>query len=613
MPTREALLGLLLIRPVFSFPRPLWRAPFLQGTFCVRRVGSVTRLPLLSVGESIRFGSSHSRATAATAANSPAALSVTASAAMSSSEGPASIHWFRKGLRLHDNRALLEACDGADLVFPLFVMDSDPASPESRAGSARTAFLLESLQDLDEQLRAKGSRLFVVRGKPEEVLPDLFEEWNINKLTFEADSEPRSRERDREVGELARAAGVQVLIRGTSTMRNLENYHKLMGKKVGTYLKSYGAFMKLHDNAGPVPACAPCISGDLPTPRASPDDAGYDRFAIPSMADLGVAMPAKALKFRGGEREALSRLESVMAREDWISEFEKPKTSPNSIEPSTTVLSMYISHGCLSPRKFWHALCKVYSKKGGSKPPVSLKGQLLWREFNYFSGYSIPNFDKMVGNPVIRQIPWDKDEEKLSAWKEARTGFPWIDAAMTQLKDEGWIHHLARHAVACFLTRGDLWQSWEDGAAVFDELLLDADWSINNFNWQWLSCSAFFYQYFRCYSPVAFGKKTDKNGDYIKKYVPILRKFPPKYIYEPWTAPLEVQRGCGCIIGKDYPKPIVDHTDVSKANMAKMHDAYDANKEAEASESQTDGSAAGGGGSSSSRGAKPAPKKRAKR
>ena len=57
-----------------------------------------------------------------------------------------------------------------------------------------------------------------------------------------------------------------------------------------------------------------------------------------------------------------------------------------------------------------------------------------------------------------------------------------------------WIHHLARHAVACFLTRGDLWQSWEDGAAVFDELLLDADWSINNFNWQWLSCSAFFYQ-----------------------------------------------------------------------------------------------------------------------
>ncbi|CBJ30497.1 cryptochrome 1 [Ectocarpus siliculosus] len=542
---------------------------------------------------------------------------------MSSSKEPSSIHWFRKGLRLHDNRALLEACNGTASLYPLFVLDSDPASPESRAGPLRTAFLLESLQDLDEQLRAKGSRLFVVRGKPEEVLPQLFEEWNVKKLTFEADSEPRSRARDREVGSLAKEAGVQVLIRGTSTLRNLQNYHMLMGKKQGTYLKTYGAFLKLHDNAGPVPDCAPDISGDLPAPGASPDDAEYDRFSIPSLSDLGVEPLAKALKFRGGEREALARLERVMAREDWISKFEKPKTSPNSIEPSTTVLSMYISHGCLSTRRFWHALCKVYTKKGGSKPPVSLKGQLLWKEFNYFSGYSIPSFDKMVGNPVIRQIPWDKDEEKLMAWKEARTGFPWIDAAMTQLKDEGWIHHLARHAVACFLTRGDLWQSWEDGAAVFDELLLDADWSINNFNWQWLSCSAFFYQYFRCYSPIAFGKKTDQNGDYIKKYLPALRKFPSKYIYEPWTAPLQVQRGCGCIIGKDYPKPIVDHADTSKANMAKMNDAYDAHQEAQAAESHDDGgSGSGGGGSgggsgggarSRARGAQPASSKRVKR
>ncbi|CAM9681506.1 unnamed protein product [Ectocarpus sp. 12 AP-2014] len=620
MQTRGALLGFLLIRPNCSVSR--------VGTAVVRPAPRTGAINLL-----------HRTRAGATSAASASAVGATIAGKMSSSKAPSSIHWFRKGLRLHDNRALLEACNGTGSLYPLFVLDSDPASPESRAGPLRTTFLLESLQDLDEQLRAKGSRLFVVRGKPEEVLPQLFEEWNVKKLTFEADSEPRSRARDKEVGSLAKEAGVQVLIRGTSTLRNLQNYHMLMGKKQGTYLKSYGAFMKLHDNAGPVPDCAPDISEDLPAPGASPDDAEYDRFSIPSLADLGVEPPEKALKFRGGEREALARLERVMAREDWITKFEKPKTSPNSIEPSTTVLSMYISHGCLSTRRFWHALCKVYTKKGGSKPPVSLKGQLLWKEFNYFSGYSIPNFDKMVGNPVARQIPWDKDEEKLMAWKEARTGFPWIDAAMTQLKEEGWIHHLARHAVACFLTRGDLWQSWEDGAAVFDELLLDADWSINNFNWQWLSCSAFFYQaslfalfmpitctlacfdggYFRCYSPIAFGKKTDKSGDYIKKYLPVLRKFPSKYIYEPWTAPLQVQRGCGCIIGKDYPKPIVDHADTSKANMAKMHDAYDAHQEAQAAESHDDaGSGSGGGGSgggarSNARGAAPASRKRVKR
>ena len=153
-----------------------------------------------------------------------------------------------------------------------------------------------------------------------------------------------------------------------------------------------------------------------------------------------------------------------------------------------------------------------------------------------------------------------------------------------QLKETGWIHHLARHMAACFLTRGDCWQSWEEGAAVFEERLVDADWSINNFNWQWLSCTAHFYQYFRCYSPIAFGKKTDPNGDYIRKWVPALKNMPKKYIYQPWEAPKAVQEAAGCVIGKDYPSPIIEnHTSTSKANMGRMAEAYKAHKDREAS------------------------------
>ena len=95
----------------------------------------------------------------------------------------------------------------------------------------------------------------------------------------------------------------------------------------------------------------------------------------------------------------------------------------------------------------------------------------------------------------------------------------------------------------------------------------------------WLSASAFFHQFFRVYSPVAFGKKTDKEGVYIKKYLPQLKKYPSKYIYEPWEAPLSVQKAAGCIIGPDYPRPIVNHGVVSKENIAKMKSAYAANKE----------------------------------
>ena len=78
-------------------------------------------------------------------------------------------------------------------------------------------------------------------------------------------------------------------------------------------------------------------------------------------------------------------------------------------------------------------------------------------------------------------------------------------------------------------------------------------------NWQWLSCSRFFYQYFRVYSPISFGQKYDKNGDFIRHFFPELQDFPAKYIYEPWTAPVDIQRKAKCIIGVDYPKPIVDH------------------------------------------------------
>lgn len=78
------------------------------------------------------------------------------------------------------------------------------------------------------------------------------------------------------------------------------------------------------------------------------------------------------------------------------------------------------------------------------------------------------------------QIAWDYSPTLLRAWEDGKTGYPWIDAAMAQLKREGWMHHLARHAVACFLTRGDLYQSWEHGAKIFDKYLLDSDWALNN-------------------------------------------------------------------------------------------------------------------------------------
>jgi cryptochrome len=246
-----------------------------------------------------------------------------------------------------------------------------------------------------------------------------------------------------------------------------------------------------------------------------------------------------------------------------------------------------------------------------STPPTSLTGQLLFRDM-YFGaqaslGYS---FGQTVGNPECKFIPWhlpseiDLDtnlitgsyhiddqqaEEWFKRWKYGRTGFPWIDALMRQLRTEGWIHHLGRHSVACFLTRGGCYIDWERGAEVFEEWLIDHEAACNIGNWQWLSCTAFFSQFFRIYSPVAFPQKWDKTGKLVRKYVPELKNFGDKFIYEPWKAPIADQKKWGCLIkgdGKDakikegskefscYPKPMFDFSERRDVCLKGMKAAY---------------------------------------
>ncbi|KAM6107598.1 cryptochrome-2-like [Pterocles gutturalis] len=506
-----------------------------------------------------------------------------------------SIHWFRKGLRLHDNPALLAAATDCRCLHPLFILD--PSS--SRAGTNAWRFLLDALQDLDGSLREMGSRLFVVRGSPEEVFPHLFRTWGTTRLTFEVDTELPARRRDAVVAELAAQHGVEVIQKVSHTLYDTE---RVLALNDGKAPLTYKRLQSLLASLGPPQKPALVLTQEhlkgCCTPFQVTDDTDY---SVPTLEELGQD-PAKAGPhlYPGGETAALTRLDAFMERTAWVCGFKKPETAPTSLSPSTTVLSPYLKFGCLSIRTFWWRLDQVYKGRVHSQPPVSLHGQLLWREFFYTTGASIPNFDRMAGNPVCLQVDWDDNPQHLHAWREGQTGYPFIDAIMTQLRSEGWIHHLARHAVACFLTRGDLWVSWEEGLKVrkhppniywhppgswgpphhhsvpqvFEELLLDADWSLNAGNWLWLSGSAFFHRYFRIYSPIAFGKKTDQDGAYIRKYLPVLKDFPTEYIYEPWKAPRAVQERAGCLVGTHYPRPIVEHSTASKRNLERMKAAY---------------------------------------
>ena len=318
---------------------------------------------------------------------------------------------------------------------------------------------------------------------------------------------------------------------------------------------------------------------------------------------------------RGGESIALETLDKIIANFEYAATFAKPQTAPTAFKPqSTTLLSPHHHFGTLSVRLFyWRAMDAIaaYEKKGGkaSTIPTNLIGQLLFRDM-YFGaqaslGYS---FAQTVGNSHCKFIPWHlpsqidptsklisgsyyidvpEAEEWFQRWKYGKTGFPWIDAIMRQLRQEGWIHHLARHAVACFLTRGGCYISWERGAEVFEEWLIDHEVSCNSGNWQWLSCTAFYSQFYRCYSPIAFPKKTDKNGDYVRHFCPELKDYPAKYIYEPWNAPIVDQKKAGCLIKgddvgeeagmKSYPKPMFDFNERRQVCIDAMKSAYHIN------------------------------------
>ncbi|NWU62339.1 CRY2 protein, partial [Pterocles burchelli] len=486
-----------------------------------------------------------------------------------------SIHWFRKGLRLHDNPALLAAATDCRCLHPLFILD--PSS--SRAGTNAWRFLLDALRDLDGSLREMGSRLFVVRGSPEEVFPRLFHAWGTTRLTFEVDTEPPARRHDAVVAELAAQHGVEVIWKVSHTLYDTERVLALNdGKAPLTYKRLQSLLASLGPPEKPAPALTQehlkgeCRSWARTLPR---------RVLTSTPVGRRQHLPGSMSSWRGRSvldthhpnfraASSPSHPKTVSSPQAWVCSFKKPETAPTSLSPSTTVLSPYLKFGCLSVRTFWWRLDQVYKGRVHSQPPVSLHGQLLWREFFYTAGASIPNFDRMAGNPVCLQVDWDDNPQHLRAWREGQTGYPFIDAIMTQLRSEGWIHHLARHAVACFLTRGDLWVSWEEGLKVFEELLLDADWSLNAGNWLWLSGSAFFHRYFRIYSPIAFGKKTDQDGAYIRKYLPVLKDFPTEYIYEPWKAPRAVQERAGCVVGTHYPRPIVEHSAASKRNLGRM-------------------------------------------
>uniref|UniRef100_A0A8D0EZE3 Photolyase/cryptochrome alpha/beta domain-containing protein n=1 Tax=Strix occidentalis caurina TaxID=311401 RepID=A0A8D0EZE3_STROC len=444
------------------------------------------------------------------------------------------VHLFWKRLWLHDNPTLLAALESSEVIYPVYTLGRKFMISVMHTGALRWHFLLE---DLQKNLCELGSCLLVIQGEYESVLRDHIQMWNITQVALDAEMEPFYEEMEANVRRLGDELGFEVLSLVGHSLCDTKSDLVLLG---GTPPLMYKRFLHILSLLGdPEVPVRNLTAEDFQ--RCRPPDPGLaECYRAPLPVDLKI--PPKSLSpWRGGETKGLQRLEQHLTDQVSLDFTWVMMVALDGLSLVSTLLLLCVVSAL------------VLAAKHHSLPLVLLQGQLLWREFYT----ATPNFTRMVGNPICLQISWYEDAERLHKWRtfqfrvflgdgsfllQAQTGFLWIDAIMTQLRQEGWIHHLARHAVACFLTRGDLWISWEEGMEVFEELLLGADYSINAGNWMWLSASAFFHQV-ESSAPSALGNPT--LFLFCRKYLPILKNFPSKYIYEPWRASEEEQKQAG--------------------------------------------------------------------
>jgi len=499
---------------------------------------------------------------------------------VSGSKEPINVLWFRHGLRLHDNWSLKNAIgDGSKAVLPIYIWDGE-STVTKLCEYNKIAFLLECLEDLDQSFKKSEGKLYCIKGDPVDVFENLHKNLNVSSICFDQDCEPIWHKRDEKVKTWCKQNHIEAK---ESVGATLWDPLVIIETNGGSPPVTYGQFCHVTKAVGEPQR--PLPHQDLSrvkfaklneTPLASNIEV-YPN--IPTAEMLGFKTPPGANKiFKGGETRALEYFNLRLKRER--ASFENGGFLPNRRDPDilypTKSLSPDLKFGCISVRRFYWSLMDQFADihKGTIKPSYKIVSQLIWREFFYAMSAQNPFYAEMDRNPICINVPWSKNTEALGRFKAGKTGFPFIDAGMKQTVAEGWCHHVVRNALSMFLTRGDLWISWEEGFRFFMKYLIDADWAVCAGNWMWVSSSAFEKALTSSFNldPATYGRRVDPYGTYIKKHLPILNKFPVEYIFEPWLAPIDVQEEAGCIIGKDYPAPMVDHKQAVKRNVERMVD-----------------------------------------
>ncbi len=493
----------------------------------------------------------------------------------------AALVWFRRDLRDFDHAALSQALHNHPLVFGLFVFDTDILNALPSRCDRRVAFIWDAVQDLDQAFaRHRGQSrggLIIRHGSAMATVVDTVRQLGVSAVYANGDEEPAALARDQAVLEQLRALGVafhqpkdhvfygpqEVLTQAGQPFAVFTAYQKAWLNRLA------GSHWQVPTHPVPVERLA-AQWALAPASFRPPTDWAELGFETTDLNRLNLPLGMK-----GGQQLLTDFFRRIDA-------YETHRDFPGRKGPS--YLSTHLRFGTVSIRQLVNQAVQRSQRNlepghvgaGAVQPSVGASkwlGELIWRDFFHMILAHHPHVIDHAFQPVYESLRWDENPIVFSAWCEGKTGYPFVDAGMRQLRASGYMHNRLRMVTASFLTK-HLGIDWRQGQAYFAQHLLDFDLAANNGGWQWVASTGCDAQpYFRLFNPVLQSEKYDPDGQFIRRYVPELANLPNRAIHAPWLLrPIERVElaDLGFVLGRNYPEPIVDHAMARQRTLARF-------------------------------------------
>lgn len=448
------------------------------------------------------------------------------------------VFWFRKDLRIQDNRALTSFIND---IKPedkfLFIYIKNDTNFEF-CGEMRLAFLNHSLKELSAALLEKNFSLSILKGSSFDVFSKLIDKYKNLSVYANKQIEPYSISRDNRIFDLL----------STQSNSELRLYSDTMLFEPNEIIKDdgspYSVFTPFSKKCYTLINESHYSGSDTQINKLNPEN------CLSIKSDIFKSLEPSPV-FKGGRKEGLKHLKDFYNK--GLSNYKSKRDFPSF--NGTSLISPHLHFGTVSIRECWRASLKKMNEIGESADIKTWMNELLWREFYYHIAFHFPYVIDGAFKPVYDKLEWNYDKELFGRWCKGMTGYPIVDAGMRQLNTEGWVHNRVRMIVAMFLTK-DLFIDWKWGEKYFAEKLVDLDFASNNGGWQWSASTGCDVQpYFRIFNPYLQSARFDPDGAYIRKYVRELENVSDKFIHKPDDMTTQqYEEFC-----PGYPKPVIDH------------------------------------------------------